>query len=330
MSATAESRIVEYEPSYEKDVHDFWRSILGRAWNAPARRRWEWMNARRSHYLGLVDGRIGGNATLLRQEFVSPEGQPIEVGWITDFFVSPRLKGHGLGKRLTQRLMEIAPNLASFGQSEDARRCFGRLGWTEPRWIPMLGFALPQRRLGRARPFHVEECAPGDPRIDTVWGRRRSQGLFGRRDARALAARFTGRPDGAYRTWLATDESGPMGWVVTRLIREAWNRRFGIVPTGLLVDLFAVDDRQDVLTCLVDDAVGRLARQGAFMVLAVQTSGGTTAALHAAGFDASIRGFGLELRRLPAKGFVASPGASELFRDLPALSFADCDAELTF
>lgn len=331
MSRLERLPIVEAGEADRSRIDTFWATLLGTEWTDDTRRRSAWLDSRRVHFLVQDEDRVLGNATLLRQPFLTSEGEPTEAGWITDFYVSPELKGRGMGKRLTRRLMEATPNPATFGQSEDARHCFSRLDWAGPAWVPLLAFSIPARRALCRVGLTIERSRADDPRVDLVWtGRGERSRPLGVRDVSALRSRLSGRPDAEYELWMGVDGPDPAGWVVLRSIRGSRNRLFGRVPVGILVDVFAVQDREDVLRELIRFALRRFARRGLAAVLAVETPGATGEVLRAEGFVPRVGIPGLRSRPLPRKGLMVAPGGIARLGLEPHLSFLDCDAELTF
>jgi GNAT superfamily N-acetyltransferase len=331
MNSLSELPILEYKDGHWPEIDAFWSMLLGSGWNERSKARWQWLNKHRTHFLVRDRGRILGNATLLRQSFISTEGSSLDLGWITDFYVSPELKGRGIGKRLTNHLAQQAGVLATFGQSEAARHCFSSLGWTAPTWIPLLAKTLPLAFSSQAEEREISQVDAADPRITEIWTRRaQTKAAMGVRDADHLACRLQGRPDAKYETWLACDSQRPVGWIVTRIIRGNRNRMFGWVPVGLVVDVFAAGEEPRVLGDLIRFGARRLARQGAAVVLAVETVGATGAALRECDFRQSIGLGPFSLRPLPAKGLMLAPGGTERLGTRLHLSFLDCDAELTF
>ncbi|GJM43386.1 MAG: hypothetical protein DHS20C21_02280 [Gemmatimonadota bacterium] len=324
--SSAGASIVKYTDEVWPETDRFWTTVLGPDWNDEARSRWRWMNARRSHFLSVQEGRVLGNATLLRQPFVTPTGEKLDVGWITDFYVSTELKGQGIGKRLARRLEEDVEVVATFGQSDEARHCFHSVGWTGLDWTPLLGVTLPGLRRHDVDTRAFTRIPLDSPAFDEVWNRRGATSLcVGARDTAALGERLLGRPDANYEAWTTDSGDGIQGWVLLRMIRGGRNRRFGRVPTGLIVDLLAVDGADDVLARLASFGAWRLGRLGAVMVLAVDTASPTGESLSRAGFRPSLGVGPLRVRRLPQKGFMQSRATPPFH-----LTFLDCDAELTF
>ncbi len=314
-------------PDDHSQLDRFWANLLGRDWDDRARRRCAWLESRRVHYIVKGDRDILGNATLLRQPFLFPNGERHDVGWITDFFVSPKLKGQGMGKRLARRLAEGAHVVATFGQSQDARYCFTSLGWQGPEWTSLLARGFPAMAIPRRRASTWERVSLDDQRLEAVWERRGARCLpLGIRDGATLRARLAGRPDAQYESWLLSEKGEPDGWIILRLIRGDRNRQFGRVPVGLIVDVFAAGDRVDVLRELIRRGARRLGVRGALAVLAVETPGPTGVALRQEGFRPRI-GLGPVSRGLPRRGFMHGSGN---FEGMPHLSFLDCDSELTF
>jgi hypothetical protein len=114
------------------------------------------------------------------------------------------------------------------------------------------------------------------------------------------------------------------------MIREWRNRRFGMVPVGLVVDLLAIGDRSDVISRLIAFALRRLGTRGAVVVLAVETPGVIGRLLQASGFRRSVHLGPVVLRRLPRKGLMIAPTSRGDIGEMLHLTFLDCDAELTF
>ena len=329
MKDSSDLPIEEYDPVHRSLVDDFWRRLLGRAWNDRARSRWEWLNARRRHFLIRDGDRLLGNATLLRQDFVDPDGIPMPMGWITDFYVSPELKGRGMGKRLTRRLMEECPNLATFGQSQEARHCFSSLGWSGPDWVPLLSRLTPPWAPGVEPRLTFRQVRLDDPALEEIWVNRVNQEPFqSDRSPAALRTRLAGRPDATYEIWLGEDDGRAMGFVILRFIREWRNRRFGCFPVTLMVDAAATETSG--LSDLVGAAVRRSSRRGSLAMLAVEPWGPVGEVLHRSGFRADLGLGPLKVLHLPRKGFMVSPTAAPELRFPLLLSFLDCDAELTF
>lgn len=320
--------LVEYEPALWPALDAFWTALLGRSWNDDARARWHWLNARRRHFLALDGARVVGNATLLTQPFRAVSGAAFELGWITDFYVLPGMKGHGLGRRLTERLVAEHGPVASFGQSEDARRCFARLGWSAPAWIPLVARVLPMGMAAAKTRLRVEKALIDDPRVGS--SSTPSTGAGALVEPAVLRARLSGRPDARYEVLLALDGNDAVGWIAIRLVRGPWNRRFGPIPAGLVLMAAARGDDEETLDALIRTAARNLGRAGALAVLATSTRGPLGKALQRAGFETTLRLGPARLKALPAKGFTFAPSAaSQLTAGIP-LTFLDCDAELTF
>ena len=331
MSDLKQLPILTYQPPDWPAIDVFWSQLHGKQWDDRARRRWHWLNARRTHFIVKANDRILGNATLLRQPFVTAAAESFELGWITEFYVSPELKGQGMGKRLTTRLEESTAAAATLGQSEDARQCFARLQWTAPAWLPLLAVMFPGLRSAPRSALRMEQATFRHADIDDIWHRRGPRAVaLGARNAATLAQRFEGRPDAAYEIWLARNENDPVGYIVLRLIRGQRNRMFGWLPVGLIVDVLAVADDPAALARMVRFGATRLGRKGALFALAVETVGATGRALRASGFAPALQLGGLTLKTLPAKGLMLNAPGTARCGTCPHVTFLDCDAELTF
>ena len=75
---------------------------------------------------GQIVGHVGTIPSICKRESTT-----IQAAWFVDFFVSPHVRGSGVGGRLIRRVMKAAPLMMAIAVSEYSLPIFRKYGWRE-------------------------------------------------------------------------------------------------------------------------------------------------------------------------------------------------------
>jgi GNAT superfamily N-acetyltransferase len=209
--------------------------------------------------------------------------------WLVDFFVSDRCQGAGLGKRLTQAVMERNPITASLSQTDAAWRAFQKLGWHNrktaqlylnalplvPAAMPTVRLFMPSAQITEIREVDILSAASLETYaadLDRLW-----QGLCHRydalvsRSAQDLILRYSPRKDRNYRLTCAYRGNELIGYMVTRLCPPHSLNSLKRFAVGLIVDYLVAPEEGLVFGALLDRAGQALNERGAQCLLCLST-----------------------------------------------------------
>jgi GNAT superfamily N-acetyltransferase len=206
-------------------------------------------------------GRLAAMAGVIRFT-ACLRGEAARGGWLTNWVVAPAARGHGLGARLVQHLLEHDLDFVGALDANDAtKHVLGRSGFElqprMPRWVlpgraeayaELVGSPPPPaRRRGAGRVAAVEQWADADhERWDAVFRERLAPGLVCcKRDAAYVDRRFVRHPSFRYEILVADG-----GLAVYRVERVRDSARSVL----RIVDLIGEDDALAALAYAVADA----------------------------------------------------------------------------
>ena len=91
--------------------------------------------------LASVDSRIGGRLDLVAGEIETPDG-PVPLFWGSSFYVSPHLRGRGIGSALLRAAEEWRPSAGAAGPSRLSKPLYLRRGYYD---VPLRRHVLVRR-----------------------------------------------------------------------------------------------------------------------------------------------------------------------------------------
>jgi GNAT superfamily N-acetyltransferase len=280
--------------AYQEGDKDKLRDLIMSVWpDRPAEafdNRWWWQFEKPPLYVieEIDNGLIVGLCAYIDFDLFS-NGSLTQGAWLVDFFVSDRCQGAGLGKRLTQAVMERHNIIASMSQTDAAWRAFQKLGWHDRQRaslflnpLPLVPMAMPLARklASKAKNSEIriidilnrDSLSMYEDDLEELWSSIRDRfDAITCRNADALWNRYAPKKNRTYRLSCSYRDGKLIGYMISRLCPPNSLRSLKRLPIGLIVDYLVPPEEYLVFGSLIDEASRSLTELGAKCILCLST-----------------------------------------------------------